>query len=213
MEANSYQTASDTLALLEERLRRIDYILHGDNPIPTSDPKPDANRPTPPAAERLRRLERNLASLASKSPTVTEILDLQKSHPSLFHPTSTPDTTPTLPTPALAALVLAHAPLYHQTSTHLQTLQSQSSIPDPAALAKLVALQPRLARIQAKQQEQAREFAELRARSARVVERWYEDGVLGMGEKWAEWEERLREGEILVRRREARERREREGVV
>ena len=45
-----------------------------------------------------------------------------------------------------------------------------------------------------------------------MVERWYEGGVLGMGEQWAGWEERVREGEILVRRREARQRREDGGL-
>lgn len=80
-------------------------------------------------------------------------------------------------------------------------------------MAKLIAQQARLDQARQKQDEQAREFAELRARSARLVETWYEEGVLGMGEKWAAWEEKLREGEILVRRREARVKREKEGVV
>ena len=60
--------------------------------------------------------------------------------------------------------------------------------------------------------EQAKEFAELRARSAKVVEQWYENGVLDMGEKWADWEERLRDCEILVRRNEAAKKRE-EGTL
>lgn len=64
----------------------------------------------------------------------------------------------------------------------------------------------------AKQDEQAQAVAELRARSAKVVEKWYVSEVQGMGEAWAGWEERVREGEILVRRKEAVKRRE-EGVV
>lgn len=215
MESNNYQTASTTLSLLEERLRRVSYILRGDNnPAQTTPPsnETESTERTLSATERLRKLERNLASLTSKSPTASSILDLQKHHPSLFTPTPSPS-TPSLPGPALAALILAHANLYQHSSTQLQTLSSQNTIPNPAVLARLIALQPRLERIGAKQDAQAREFSELRARSARVVERWYEEGVLGMGEKWAEWEERLREGEILVRRREGRERREREGVA
>lgn len=214
MESTSYRTASDTLALLEERLRRVDYILHGDNPqnSAANTTTPDkANKPTPSASERLRKLERNLATLTTKSSTVSSILDFQSHHPNLFTPT--PTSQPTIPPPSLAALILAHANLLQTTSSSLQTLASQNTIPDPAVLAKLIALQPQLERMQTKQAEQAREVAELRARSARVVEQWYEEGVLGMGEKWAGWEERLREGEILVRRREAREKREKEGVV
>ena len=47
------------------------------------------------------------------------------------------------------------------------------------------------------------EMKELRARSARVVERWHELGVLGEGQCWAEWEGRLGMVEKGVRRREA----------
>lgn len=212
MESTNYQTASDTLALLEERLLRIDYIIHGDSSSRSTPSDSNTNRPTLSATERLRKLERNLASLTTKSSTVSDVLALQRQHPTIFQPQTT-NTVPPLVPPALAALILAHAPLFQQSSTALQTLQSQSSIPDPGTLAKLVASQPRLDRVRAKQDEQAREFAELRVRSARVVEKWYEDGVLRMGEKWAGWEERLRESEILVRRVEARERREREGLV
>lgn len=217
MDHAGYQAASDTLVLLEERLRRVQYILHGDLLQTDTIKEPSTSEPTrqPPASERLRRLERNLASLASKSPTVSEILDLQSQHPSLFHPSphQSQQQKPDLSTPSLAALILAHSHLFQSSSTHLQTLQSQNTIPDSAAFAKLTALQPRIDQIRTRQDEQAREFAELRARSARVVEKWFEGGVLGMGEKWAEWEERLRECEILVRRREAREKREREGIV
>lgn len=209
MASSNYQTASETLALLEERLRRLNYTLHGDSATAnnTSD-----NKPTLSATERFRKLERNLANLSSKSPTASDILNLQSHHPNLF--VSTHNDAPSTPPPSsLATLVLAHEPLFRQSSTSLQTLSSQNSIPDPAALAKLIALEPRLERVLQKQDEQAREVAELRARSARVVEKWYQEGVLGMGEKWAGWEETLREGEILVRRSEARERREREGIV
>ncbi len=76
-------------------------------------------------------------------------------------------------------------------------------MPDPAAAAKLIELRPRIQQAHRRQIAQAKEFAELRARSAQAVENWYEGGVLGMGEQWAEWEERLRDAEILVRRREA----------
>ncbi len=54
------------------------------------------------------------------------------------------------------------------------------------------------------QDEQAREMAALRTRSARVIQRWYELGVLGESECWAEWEGRVMEVEKRVRREEGR---------
>lgn len=61
------------------------------------------------------------------------------------------------------------------------------------------------------QEEQARDVAALRVRTARVLKRWYEVGVVGSGECWAEWEGRLEDVEREVRRAEVvRERRENE---
>lgn len=56
--------------------------------------------------------------------------------------------------------------------------------------------------------ELEREVAELRERSARVVERWVEVGVMGMGEVWGEWEERLKDCQREVRRCEGGRERE-----
>lgn len=47
-------------------------------------------------------------------------------------------------------------------------------------------------------------MAELRARSARAIQRWYEVGVLGEGECWTEWEGRVVQVEKGVRREEGR---------
>lgn len=47
-------------------------------------------------------------------------------------------------------------------------------------------------------------MAELRTRSARVIQRWYEVGVLGESECWSEWEGRVVEVEKRVRREESR---------
>lgn len=203
------ETAADTLALFEERIRRLDYIISGENA--TRDTEPHQTTTTGSATARLRTLERTLYSLASRSPAAADVLALQKAQPSFFHP-SNPTTPPTdLPTASLASLVLAHTPLYTTVSAHLTQLQD-THVPDPAVAVKLTELRPRIEKARVKQEQQAREFAELRARSARVVEKWYEGGVLQMGERWAEWEERVRDVEIAVRRREAARRRE-EGMV
>lgn len=201
--------ASETLSLLEERLRRVQYVLHGHSDggfdkASTSEVKGSAT-------VRLRTLERDLQSLAAKSTTVSDILTLRKQYPELFHRSSSADASSTLPAASQASIVLAHSKLYQTISAQLPQVQ-EATIPDPAAAARLIELSPRILYLQAKQGAQARECAELRTRSARVVGSWYEGGVLGMGERWAEWEERLRDVEILVRRKEAAKKRE-EGAV
>ncbi|KJY01417.1 hypothetical protein TI39_contig291g00030 [Zymoseptoria brevis] len=204
--AVTQDTAADTLALLEERLRHIAFLIEG------ASHEQDSNNTTTSAASRLRNLERQLKVLASKSYAIADLLQLHKQHPALFHPSDPHEVPSTLPPAGLAQLVLAHEQLYRSTATQLATLNENSAIPDPAALSKLIALQPRIDRIEAKQYQQAQEVAELRLRSMRVVATWHEKGVLQMGEKWAEWESELRDCEILVRRNEAAKIREEEMV-
>ena len=203
--ATSQQAAAEMLSLLEDRFNRINYILNGDGEsFVEQQPKP---KHASSASVRLQSLERNLQSLASGSPVVSDVLALQRRHPELFNSNS----VDSLPSASLPSLVLAHSQLYQTLSTRLSQLQDLS-VPDPSTLAKLIELKPRIDNARDGQATQAKEFAELRARSAAAVEKWYEGGVLGMGEQWAEWEERLRDAEILVRRREAAKRRE-DGVV
>lgn len=202
-------TTTETLTLLEERLGRVNFVLNG---YPREDhndsPSKDCNGA---AIERLQRLDRSLQSLATESPVVRDVLDLQRKHPEVFGISNSSDVPFTLPPASLASLVLAHSQLFHSISTKLSQLQD-THVPDSTTTAKLIELQPRLAKAQSRQDSLALEFAELRARSSKAVESWYEDGVLGMGEKWADWEERLRSAEIQVRRREAARKRE-EGTV
>ncbi len=47
-------------------------------------------------------------------------------------------------------------------------------------------------------------MADLRRRSAKAIQRWYELGVLGENECWTEWERRVMEVEKRVRREEGR---------
>lgn len=61
------------------------------------------------------------------------------------------------------------------------------------------------------QEEQGRSVAELRVRTARVLQRWYELGLVGNGECWAEWEGRLEGVERGVRRGEVARAREETG--
>lgn len=192
--------------MLEERLARVNFLVNGDD-IPTTASHGHGN-----ASTCLRALEKSLKTLAARSPPVSDLLELQNQLPELFGPSSTQSTPSTLPAEALAQLVLAHEQLFKKTATQLSTLNENKEIPDPSQLSKLIAMRPRMEKLEARQKEQAKEFAELRARSAKVVEQWYENGVLDMGEKWADWEERLRDCEILVRRNEAAKKRE-EGML
>lgn len=59
-----------------------------------------------------------------------------------------------------------------------------------------------MAQLELLQESQAKEMAELRSRSASVIQRWYELGVLGGGECWTEWEGRVANVEKVVRREE-----------
>ena len=205
------ETAAEMLSLLEERLRRVDYVLNGHVDSAVKDAATTQVKGS--AMARLRTLERSLQALTAKSTTVSDVLNLQKQYPELLsHTSSSSSDVPTTLSPtSLASLVLAHSKLYHTVSTQLPQVQ-HASIPDPSDAAKLVELLPRIQQLQAKQDSQVTEFAELRTSSAKAVESWYVGGVLNMGERWAGWEERLRDAEILVRRREAAKKRE-EGAV
>lgn len=198
-----------SLHLLEARLQRINYALNGDSEIE------DASTTHPPAhstaALRLRNLERQMQLIASRSSAAEEVLSLQSMHPEIFDRTTETEQPNVLSLGPQAALVLSHAQLYSRVAGQLQSL-NETSIPDPTSASKLRELEPRIAKATAKQDKQAKELADLRSRSAAAVERWYETGVLGMAERWAEWEERMRDVEIVVRRLEAMKKREEELV-
>ena len=75
-------------------------------------------------------------------------------------------------------------------------------IPPTSASTRLISLGPRISKVGVEQGRQREELQGLRARSAKVIEQWYELGILGTGECWAEWESRLETMEKQVRRRE-----------
>lgn len=95
--------------------------------------------------------------------------------------------------------MLAYATAFPETASRLASL-NDLPVPDAQASARLIELLPRMERIAQVQDEQAAEVAKLRMRSARALQRWYEVGLVGGGECWAEWEGRLEEVEREVRR-------------
>jgi hypothetical protein len=208
MAVSTDETADASLDMLEARLQRVNYALHGDGEIEDASTHTSMEHT---AAHRLRNLERQMQLIANRSPAANEVLKLQAQHPNIFEQATGAEQTNTLPLAPQAALILAHAQLYSRVSGQLQSLQ-ETSVPDPTSASKLRELQPRIEKAAVRQQQQASELAELRSRSAAAVERWYESGVLGMAERWAEWEERMRDVEIVVRRLEAMKKREEELV-
>ncbi|KXL43446.1 MAG: hypothetical protein FE78DRAFT_152297 [Acidomyces sp. 'richmondensis'] len=204
MATQSPTVTVDTIALLEERLRAVAHLLRASN---TQEDTDEYNAPAS-ARARLHRLERTLASLSARHPVVADVLALQHEHPFLFrHHNPTPTTA--------ATVILTHADVYTTSAAALAHLpqsqqQQEQQIPDPAGLASLLALAPRIQAAGERETRLRREAAELRARSAKLVEDWVEEGILGMGERWAAWEERLRGVEVGVRRAEAGRRRKEE---
>jgi hypothetical protein len=212
-------SALATLKMLEERLHRLEYLLHGtSNEFGVPDPaSPPAGRNEAVSA-RLATLESNLHRLASRHGVVQDVLNLctkaniiklkenadqrQDAHyPDLFIPAAGDQPPTTLDISTIASIVIAHASSISETASRLASLQDLP-VPPASASAELIALQPRLEKAKKVQETQLHELSELRARSARLVERWLEVGVVGQGEVWAEWEERTRAAERGVRRLE-----------
>jgi hypothetical protein len=200
-------TAAETLSLLEERLRRLEFLIEGDSTHFVGENE-DLPASQGAISTRLRNLERGLESLINRSNAVYDILLLHQQVPDLFHASGLNSVPVTLAPASLAQLILAHEQLLKTMSAGLQTIHDIGTIPDSTAFVQLVELRPQLAKLETKQAEQVRELATLRARSAQIVEQWYESGVLEMGGRWADWEEKLRDCEILVRRQEASRKRE-----
>ena len=123
-------------------------------------------------------------------------------YPDLFHSTTTSVPT-SLSAPEIQAIVNSCAPTYQTTASRLNAIKDLP-IPPAEASVSLISLVPRLSKLELLQDEQAREVADLRTRSARTIQRWYELGVLGESECWTEWEGRLVQVEKRVRREEGR---------
>lgn len=94
---------------------------------------------------------------------------------------------------------MASAALYPQTASRLTSI-FDLPIPPAELSAQLIELQPRISKIESIQANQKLEIAELQARSAALIERWYMTNILQAGEAWAALETRLRQVEQKIRR-------------
>lgn len=97
--------------------------------------------------------------------------------------------------------MLSYATAFPETASRLTSL-NDLPVPDAVSSASLIELQPQLDRLAQVQTAQAAEISELRVRTASVLQRWYEVGLVGSGEVWAEWEGRLEDVERETRRKE-----------
>lgn len=215
MENTFDKTASETIDLLEARLRRIEYAVCGHIDT-TSVTSSDVSIS---AYERLADLEHILHGLASKSRVIQDLLKLRESivfyqgylvvatnaflldakYPDLFQSID-PDILPTTLDPSsILSIVLASASAYPSTASRLTSILDMP-IPSAESSAQLIDLQPRIAKIEALQIAQNAELSALRQRTAAVIQRWYTVDILGTGETWAELEERVQHVEQKVRR-------------
>ncbi|KAJ5759918.1 hypothetical protein N7520_007074 [Penicillium odoratum] len=211
MTVESDSVAGATIELLEARLRRLTYLLGGTTDwtgVPTAPEKPTSLDET--VSRRLAGMERELAKLSRSVPVVRDIIQLHDRFPDLFKSPPAHEIPEGLSTRALTSIVLSYATAFPETASRLTSL-NDLPIPDAQSSATLIDLQPRMERIAQTQAEQAAEISQLRVRTAKVLQRWYEVGLVGSGECWAEWEARLEGVERDIRRREAvKERRENE---
>lgn len=121
--------------------------------------------------------------------------------PDLFQSQQPNEIPSTLTTTNIASIVLSCASSFPETASRLNSLKDLP-IPDAALSTSLIALKPRLESVRKLQDEQASQVAELRARSAALLERYCEVGLVAGGECWAEFEDRVEVTEMAVRRME-----------
>lgn len=105
-------------------------------------------------------------------------------------------------------MVLSHATLYPETASRLSSLQNLQ-IPSAEQSARLNDLSSSISESRQQQDKLDKDVQDLRQRSARCLEWWVRVGVVGMGDLWEEWEDRMLDIERRVaqfeRRKEAHE--------
>ncbi|KAI5290492.1 hypothetical protein KEM54_001382 [Ascosphaera aggregata] len=191
--------AVDTIELLETRLKRLEYLLTGD--VSWSGKARGVTYPNSineTVTARLKNVESELFKLMARVPAVREILALHTRFPDLFQSIS-PLNLATLPDQqTLIAIIFSYATAFPETASRLTSLKDLP-IPPASESAALAGLQPRLDKLAAEQAEQTRQVAELRTKSALLMQRWVEVGVLTSSEVWNEWEERVGRVERKIR--------------
>ncbi|KAK5061490.1 hypothetical protein LTR84_008034 [Exophiala bonariae] len=202
--------ARATLALLETRLHRLEFLLSGKSndsgqPYPVTEPA-KAKETIQTKLEILEDGLKNLKNLDGHAGAVLRDIDrLSSTHPDLFATVSRggSDVPKSEDLATLASVVLAHASLYPETASRLSSLQTLQ-IPLAVQTSKLIALRPGLEKARMVELQMEEEVRELRERSARCLEWWVTTGIVGMGDMWQDWESRIADVERNVIRWERR---------
>ncbi|KIW47133.1 uncharacterized protein PV06_02731 [Exophiala oligosperma] len=202
--------ARATLALLETRLRHLEFLLKGttdQDGIPEPATSPAHGKDT--VWSRLDHLEGEFERLkkhsGAASTMIRDIEHLSFVYPDLFASTLSASEVPpkSQDLSTLASIVLAHATLFPETASRLSSLQTLQ-IPPAEQSSELLSLVPRLEQCNRTEEELANEVQVLRERSARCLEWWIKVGVVGMGDLWEDWERRVGEVEKHLIRWERR---------
>lgn len=90
----------------------------------------------------------------------------------------------------LITIINSRASAYPSTVSRLASMKDML-VPSAESSACLAALRPRIAQLELLQASQEKEIAELQSRSLAILQRWYRLEVLGGGDRWTEWEERV----------------------
>jgi hypothetical protein len=94
---------------------------------------------------------------------------------------------------------MASASSFHSIASRLTSILDVPITPAQTS-AQLITLQPRIANVEALQLAHDSAIAELRQRSAAVVQKWYSRDILQAGNSWAELVERVEQLEQRTRR-------------
>lgn len=198
MSESAEVVALETVESLEARLGKVEYVLNGNVSYGRRQEVRSAGQNV---FQRLAQLERALEQLRGSSKVVDNLLRLHARNPDWFQPSTAGEVPSLLKDGELLAIVMAMADIY-PTSLSGLTAISDTPVPPTEASVTLVNLYPRIDRLRAVQEEQIQEIDRLRYRSATAVKRWYQNVVLGSGECWADWDERVDEVERRVKRME-----------
>lgn len=130
-------------------------------------------------------------------------MDPEANFPEIFKNAQAAAPPSTLTSDEKLSTVFSAAPSIYATSSQLTSIKD-TPIPDPSISANITSLLPRIYRAEVVQQTQAREIADLRKRSAALLERWYLLGIEGVNECFVEWDKRtMVVDKFLTRTRQA----------
>ncbi|EXJ80387.1 hypothetical protein A1O1_08531 [Capronia coronata CBS 617.96] len=201
--------ARGTLALLQTRLHRLEFLLSGysnEEGIPEPTLAPARSNDT--IWAKLHSLEAEVVKLNKLNGQAGEVVRnverLSSTYPDLFLPTTSPSDIPrSQDLNTLASIVLSHATLFPETASRLSSLQTLQ-VPPAEQSSKLASLIPRLAQCKEAERSMGEDIRELRERSTRCLEWWVKIGVIGTADLYEDWEIRIHEIERHLIRSERR---------